>query len=90
MPAEVACLDITPLCGEQHSTICAVGLWNISALLIDIKNMSVLHKEELGGGKRCGYGLAHKTLPTLIVLMLGAGYKTNVAIYNSAILTVRR
>ncbi|KAF6018031.1 DDB1 [Bugula neritina] len=49
MPAEVACLDITPLCDEMFSTICAVGLWDMSAMTINLKDMSILHREELGG-----------------------------------------
>lgn len=51
MPAEVACLDITPLCDEMFSTICAVGLWDMSAMTINLKDMSILHREELGGGQ---------------------------------------
>ena len=51
MPAEIACLDITPLCGESHASMCAVGLWDISALTISLKDMSTLHQEQLGGGE---------------------------------------
>lgn len=51
LPAEVACLDITPLCGESKADLCSVGLWDITALIIKLEDLSVLHREQLGGGE---------------------------------------
>lgn len=49
---EVACLDISSLkenC-EQRSELVAVGLWtNISAIVLKLPDLSVLHTEKLGG-----------------------------------------
>lgn len=51
MSAEVACLDITTFDGSTSSNMCAVGLWDMTAKLINLKDMSTLHTEELGGGE---------------------------------------
>ena len=52
MEYEVACLDITPLKeGTDFTDLCAVGLWtDISARILKIPSMEVMHKEMLGGG----------------------------------------
>lgn len=51
MNAEVACLDVTPLCGSDHSTLCAAGLWNMSAVTINLRDLSVYNIVPLGGGE---------------------------------------
>ena len=50
MNAEVACLDISSADGDSSSTVCAVGLWDMTAKLVNVKDMTVIHTEELGGG----------------------------------------
>lgn len=50
MSAEVACLDISAPDGNTSSNVCAVGLWDMTAKLVNIKDMSIIHTEELGGG----------------------------------------
>ncbi|KAM4617194.1 DNA damage-binding protein 1 [Discoglossus pictus] len=51
MEHEVACLDVTPLKGnEAMSTLCAIGLWtDISARILSLPDFQLLHKEMLGG-----------------------------------------
>ncbi|XP_073430013.1 DNA damage-binding protein 1 isoform X1 [Dendrobates tinctorius] len=51
MEHEVACLDITPLGGnDAMSTLCAIGLWtDISARILSLPGFQLLHKEMLGG-----------------------------------------
>ena len=53
MDHEVACLDITPLTdGSDMAELCAVGLWtDISARMLKIPSLELLHTEMLGGGK---------------------------------------
>ncbi|XP_053576428.1 DNA damage-binding protein 1 [Bombina bombina] len=51
MEHEVACLDVTPLKGnDAMSTLCAIGLWtDISARILSLPDFQLLHKEMLGG-----------------------------------------
>ncbi|XP_033123862.1 DNA damage-binding protein 1-like [Anneissia japonica] len=51
MEHEVSCLDITPIQeGSERAEICAVGLWTeISARLLKLPSLDVLHKEMLDG-----------------------------------------
>ena len=57
MEHEVACIDITPLKeGATQSDLCAVGLWtDISARILKLPTLELLHQEMLGGGEgaRC-------------------------------------
>jgi len=51
LDAEVSCLDISPISTEEMADFCAVGLWDISARIIKLSDMSEAHNESLGGGK---------------------------------------
>ncbi|XP_052213076.1 DNA damage-binding protein 1-like isoform X2 [Dreissena polymorpha] len=48
---EIACLDISPQVeGQEHSDICAIGLWtDISARILKLPSFESLHVEMLGG-----------------------------------------
>lgn len=47
---EIACLDISPLFGNNKSTICSVGLWtSISVCILRLPDLSLLHTENLEG-----------------------------------------
>ena len=55
MPHEVACVDISPLGGQEASkaSFCAIGLWTeISVSLLRLPTLQQVDNQLLGGGER--------------------------------------
>ena len=70
MPAEVACLDITPSGDESSAHMCAVGLWDLSARIIKLEDLSFMFSETLGGGQYielCKSPLQHESNTPIII-----------------------
>ena len=73
MPHEVACVDISPLGGQEDgkASFCAIGLWTeISVSLLKLPSLQQVDNQLLGGGMHGG-GFSHpKFTQTLLNTVL--------------------
>ncbi len=64
MPHEVACVDISPLGGQEDgkSSFCAIGLWTeISVSVLKLPSLQQVDNQLLGGGVFTSVLVIHHT-----------------------------